>query len=460
MTPRGGAASRVLKRNGSRMALTSTLFTGLSGLDVNQTRMNVVGNNIANVNTVAYKSSRALFTPQFYVTDAAGSPPDGEFGGTNPSQRGFGASVATIQKDFTQGAIQPTGKPTDMAIDGNGFFVAQSQSDGQEFTRDGSFTLNGNHELVTNSGAFVQGYGVDSNGVTVPGTLQNMTIPLGSATIAKATSNVSLVGNLAADGVVASGGSIIDSQDFQLSPAAAVTAGTTVPTGTNLLTDLVSTSSGNPMFTSGQTLTLNAKRNGSDLTPQTFTVSPTSTVADMQSFFNNSLGVDTSVAGAGALIPAGTAAGSVKFEITGNSGTANALTVTSGGFSDGAGATPFTFTANPAGVPAGESTHTSMTVYDSLGVPVNVDVTTVLQSATNSGTTWKFYANSSDNIDPANPGATLRRNRHALIRRQRPAQDRDRRHIDPPSRQYRSIADASDQYGFHGRLLARAGRRP
>src|SRR3982751_3685456 len=107
------------------MALTSALYTGLSGLDVNQTRLNVVGNNIANVNTVAFKSSRALFKPQFYVTDAAGSPPSSEFGGTNPSQRGLGASVATIQKDFTTGSIESTGKPTDMAIDGEGFFIVQ-----------------------------------------------------------------------------------------------------------------------------------------------------------------------------------------------------------------------------------------------------------------------------------------------------------------------------------------------
>jgi len=389
------------------MALTSTLFTGLSGLDVNQTRMNVVGNNIANVNTVAYKASRALFKPQFYVTDAAGSPPSSYFGGTNPSQRGLGASVATIQKDFTQGSIEPTGKPTDMAIDGQGFFVVQDQGNGQMFTRDGSFTLNANHELVTSGGAFVQGYGVDNNGVVLPGQLNNLTIPLGSATIAKATENVQLVGNLAADGQVASGQSITDSQDMQLSPAAAAVAGTTVPATTTLLTDLVSTASGNPTFSSGQTLTLSAKRSGNDIPAQTFDVTPTSTVADLQGFFNSALGIDTSVAGAGAGIPAGTAAGSVKFEVTADSGAANALTLTSGGFADAAGNTPFTFTSNPAGVPAGESTHTSMTVYDSLGVPVNVDMTTVLQSSSNNGTTWKFYARSADNIDPANPGATL-----------------------------------------------------
>src|SRR5436305_13369143 len=109
------------------MALTSTLFTGLSGLDVNQTRMNVVGNNIANVNTVAFKASRALFKPQFYATDSAGAPATGDFGGENPSQRGLGAVVAAVQKDFSPGAIEPTGKPTDLAIDGDGFFVVQGK---------------------------------------------------------------------------------------------------------------------------------------------------------------------------------------------------------------------------------------------------------------------------------------------------------------------------------------------
>src|SRR4029079_6302564 len=128
------------------MALTSTLFTGLSGLNVNQTRLNVVGNNIANVNTVAFKSSRALFKPQFYVTDAAGSPPSADFGGENPSQRGLGATLATIQKDFSPGSIEPTGRATDLAIDGDGFFIVTGKE--QRYTRDGSFVLNSSNQLV------------------------------------------------------------------------------------------------------------------------------------------------------------------------------------------------------------------------------------------------------------------------------------------------------------------------
>src|SRR5437660_601363 len=132
------------------MGLTSTLFTGLSGLDVNQTKLNVVGNNIANVNTTAFKSSRAVFKPQFYVTDAGGAPPDASFGGSNPSQRGLGAVVAEVEKDFTPGAIQPTGHDTDLAIEGAGFFVVKGAD--QLYTRDGAFSLNPAHQLVTNAG--------------------------------------------------------------------------------------------------------------------------------------------------------------------------------------------------------------------------------------------------------------------------------------------------------------------
>ncbi len=383
------------------MALTSALYTGLSGLDVAQTWMNVVGNNIANVNSTAYKASRVLFQPQFYVTDASGSPPSSTSGGTNPSQRGLGASVAAIQKDFTQGAITTTGNATDMAIDGNGFFVVQSNTSGQEFTRDGAFSLNGNQQLVTASGAFVQGYGVDSQGNVLPGLLNSITIPLGSATIAKATQNVDLVGNLAADGTPASGATIIDSQDLTLA------GGAGTPATTDLLTNLVSAGTGNPAFTVGQTLTLNAQRDGNDLTPQSFTVGAGSTVSDLQTFFNNSLGIDTSVPGSGTSLTAGTAPNSVDLQIEGNSGASNALTISTADFSDPSGNEPLALSANPAGVPTGESTHTSMTVYDSLGVPVNVDLTTVLQSTSDTGTVWKFYANSSDNVDVNNPNATL-----------------------------------------------------
>ncbi len=385
------------------MGLSQALFAGLSGLDVNQTQLNVAGNNIANVNTVAFKSSRAIFTPQYYQTISAGSPPDGNFGGSNPSQAGLGASVATIEKNFTQGSIQATGVPTDLAINGQGFFVVQNASQGQEYTRDGSFNLNANHELVTSEGEFVQGYGTDDSGKVVSGQLQKLSIPIGSATIAKPTSTVTLTGNLAADGAIASGQSVLDTQDLTIDPA----AGGGTPVGTTLLTQLTTAATGNAAFSNGQVLTLKAQHDKSDIPPTTFTVNATTTVADLQTFFNNSLGIDTSVPGAGTQINAGVAANSVQLQIVGNSGKDNVLLVPSGGFSDSSGNTPLTFSIDPTSKPSGESVPTSITVYDSLGTPVKVDVTTVLQSKSNTGSVWKFYATSSDNVDAANPGKTL-----------------------------------------------------
>ncbi len=195
------------------MALTSALFTGLSGLNVNTTEMNVVGNNIANANTTSFKASRALFTPQFYVTDAAGTPPTSGTGGSNPSQHGLGASVADIQQDFTAGAIQPTGVNTDLAIDGNGFFIVKSAA-GQQYTRDGAFSLNSYNQLVTGTGAYVQGFGTDVDGNIIPGELHNLTIPLGTSSVSTPTTKATLKGNLNASGDVAAGASILVSQSI------------------------------------------------------------------------------------------------------------------------------------------------------------------------------------------------------------------------------------------------------
>jgi flagellar hook protein FlgE len=382
------------------MGLGAALYAGLSGLNVNQTEMNVVGNNIANVNTTAFKSSRAIFSSQFYVTDAAGSPADGNYGGSNPEQRGLGAQVASISQNFTQGQLQTTGNATDMAINGNGFFVTENSSKGQLFTRDGSFTLNGDHQLVTTSGAYVEGYSA-TDGVVNTTSLGRLSIPIGSDTIAKATSTASLSGNLAADGAPASGASVLDTQDLTTVGA------TAAPTGATPLTSLVTAGTTTPAFTSGQVLNFTPQRAGSNLSAGTLTVTPTTTVADLQNFINNTTGIDTSVAGAGTNVIPGKTANSIELQITGNSGTANALSAGTGAFSDAVGNTPLTLTADATNNPAGESVATTMTVYDSLGNPVNVNLTTVLQSTSDTGSTWKFYATSGDNKDPANPGGTL-----------------------------------------------------
>ncbi len=382
------------------MALTSALYTGLSGLDVNQTRLNVVGNNIANANTVAFKSSRALFKPQFYVTDAAGSPPSSEFGGTNPSQRGLGATISTIEKDFTTGSIESTGKDTNLAIDGDGFFIVQGTE--QKFTRDGSFSLNSSNQLVTASGDFVQGFGVDDDHNIIPGTVQNVEIPLGQLTQAQQTENVKFTGNLNSNGPIGSGASILNSQALALKTGAV----SATLDGTTLLTDLADLSTpGTALLSSGDAITLAGKKGGRTLPVSTFSVSPTSTVNDLLGFFNQGLGVDTSVAGsptAGSTIE--TIAGETKLVITGNLGKENSLSVVGSGFLNSGGLSPLTFSdgQNSAGVlssPTGESVHTSFVGYDSLGTPVTVDVTAVLESKDDQGNVWRFFATSGDDSD-------------------------------------------------------------
>jgi flagellar hook protein FlgE len=383
------------------MALTSALFTGLSGLDVNQSRLQVVGNNIANTNTVAFKSSRALFKPQFYVTESGGTPPNGDFGGTNPNQRGLGAVVASIEKDFSNGAIEPTGKATDLAMDGDGFFVVRG--DGQKYTRDGSFSLNAANQLVNTSGEYVQGYVADDDGNIQTGQLSEITIPIGQTQTAAATENVKLEGNLNANGALGTGASVLSSQLI-------TTAGGTVPVGTSLLTDLRDTGSGATLFAAGDTLTLDGEKGGRSLGTATFTVTGASTVDELRAFFSGGMGVDETVTVPGAPTPGATLEtdavdpNSARLFLVGNVGTENALAITGTGFLSSSGTAPLTFadSTNAGGFasnPAGESVHTSFVAYDSLGTPVSIDMTAVLESKSATGTTWRFYVGSGDDTD-------------------------------------------------------------
>jgi len=368
------------------MALTSALFTGLSGLNVNQTKLNVVGNNIANANTVAFKGSRALFKPQFYVTDGGGSPPNSDFGGTNPNQRGLGAQIGAIEKNFTPGSIEPTGKSTDLAIDGEGFFVVKGKD--QRYTRDGSFSLNSANELVTTGGDFVQGYSVDSDFNIIPGQLDKITIPLGALTSAKATENAYMKGNLNAAGDTAKGASVLTSQELTL------VGGASAPSTTDLLTDVAdATTPATPAFTVGQVFTLAGKKGGRDVEPATFTVTATSTIADLTNFMQEGMGIfpegtlpgtvpddgdlTTPIPGVTLASSPGDTANTARLMVTGNLGTDNSLAIPASAFATSAGIAPLAFddgvdASGIASAPSGESVHTSMIAYDSLGTPITV----------------------------------------------------------------------------------------
>lgn len=152
-----------------------SLFSGVSGMKSQQTKMDVIGNNIANANTTAFKASRVMFKDMLSQTmQSASAPddttPDSSVGGTNPKQVGLGVSIAGIDTDMSQGALQPTGRSTDVAIQGNGFFiVAESDAANAYFryTRDGGFTLDAKGYLVTSEGLHVLG-AIDNTGTLTP----------------------------------------------------------------------------------------------------------------------------------------------------------------------------------------------------------------------------------------------------------------------------------------------------
>ena len=135
-----------------------SLFSGVSGLKSHQTRMDVIGNNIANVNTTGFKSSRTTFADTLSQTMSAASAPEDNVGGTNAKQVGLGTGVASIDLLFTDGTAQSTGKNTDLALAGNGLFVV-SNGNQQYYTRDGAFAFDADYNYVLpGSGYKVMGW--------------------------------------------------------------------------------------------------------------------------------------------------------------------------------------------------------------------------------------------------------------------------------------------------------------
>lgn len=178
-----------------------SMYSGVSGLRVHQTKMDVIGNNIANVNTVGFKASRATFSELFYQKTQAASGPDGDTGtgGRNAKQIGLGSSLSSIDVDITtEGGNQTTNRPFDLKINGEAFFIVQSKGE-TYFTKAGNFRTDEAGDLVTETGAYVMGYVAEKPGaalqkdqlrpISVYGTQYTNTDP-------EATSATSFSGNI------------------------------------------------------------------------------------------------------------------------------------------------------------------------------------------------------------------------------------------------------------------------
>ena len=137
--------------------MTQALQTAATGINVGQQQINVIANNVANINTVAYKSANMTFETLFSNTLSHGSAATKEGGGTNPQQIGLGVKIGGISRNFEIGTFVNTGRDTDVMISGNGYFVVQGDDGKQYYTRDGVFTTDSDGNLVTQSGLKVLG---------------------------------------------------------------------------------------------------------------------------------------------------------------------------------------------------------------------------------------------------------------------------------------------------------------
>jgi flagellar hook protein FlgE len=179
--------------------MTAGLFAAVSGVRANQTRINVISNNIANVNTVGFKSSSVNFATVFASTITGGNAPTGTLGGTNPKQLGSGVSVAEIPSNFNQGGTQFTGRNTDLMINGEGFFAVErvdsnlgTENSAFYLTRAGNFSLDSSGNLVSSSGNRVRGTSQLSG--TDPTTLTSIKIPQEMLIVKDLDANGGIVG--------------------------------------------------------------------------------------------------------------------------------------------------------------------------------------------------------------------------------------------------------------------------
>ncbi len=179
-----------------------SMFSAISGLRAHQTKLDVTGNNIANVNTVGFKSSQTVFEDTLSQVIRNGSSPTADGGGTNPAQVGLGVKVAGITTNFGQGSTQNTGRSTDFMINGDGFFVTRAGSENL-YTRAGSFDYDGAGNLVTPDGAQLQGWMADDGVVNSNGAVGPLTIPFGQVMAPALTTRGSVVGNLSTTAVIA-----------------------------------------------------------------------------------------------------------------------------------------------------------------------------------------------------------------------------------------------------------------
>lgn len=352
------------------MGLSAALYNGISGLSTISEALNVIGDNLANVNTPGFKSSTALFETVFSQTLTGATVPTGNLLGTNPIQVGLGTTLASIHRNFTQGSLNSTGNLADLAIQGNGFFIL-SDGVGVAFTRDGSFALAIDGTLVDPAtGLRVQGWTAVNGVVTPTGSVGDVVIPLGTS-IVQETSNALFTGNFDGSGAFSTTGTVTDSAGL-----IDTTTGLAAIAGTALV-DLENAAAVGLGLVAGDTITLTGRRGGADITASFIVGTDVTTLGDLATAIEGAFGI---VNGSVAV----DADGSIL--ITGDFGTGNEITTVVMTAADAAGVsrTEFDNVFNTGGgsgfteitAADGESFILSgLNVFDSLGNAVPLTIT-------------------------------------------------------------------------------------
>lgn len=273
--------------------MSFVLSAGVTGLQAHQKMLDVAGNNLANVNTTAFKASRITFSELLSETIKKASQPTANIGGTNPQQMGSGVAVGGISPNMAQGNIVNTGNPLDLAIEGEGYFVL---SDGQQniYTRAGALAVDADSNLVDPStGYLIQRIGREgeADGFQIPGD-SNVHVPYDTAMPAHKTSQIKVAGNLSADATFVEG---TQTQLITSNVAYTTNNGTTATTATEIdqLDQFTGGSGTGGQLDVGEsgTITISGYHpDGTDFSSGlTFTVNPDTTLGDFITHLNSNV---------------------------------------------------------------------------------------------------------------------------------------------------------------------------
>ncbi len=328
--------------------MSFALSAGVTGLQAHQKMLDIAGNNLANVNTTAFKSSRINFSELLSQTIKKATQPTSNIGGTNPQQMGSGVGVAGITPNMSQGNIVQTGNPLDVAIDGEGYFVL---SDGQQYmyTRAGAFSVDVNSTLVDPStGCLVQRIGSEGEleGFQIPSD-GNIHIPYDITMPAYATSHITVSGNLSSDA------SFETPQIQKLDSDVAYTYNNDTAATTDIEIDQLDQFTGT--LTSGTITISGYHKDGTDFTSGlTLAIDSTTTIGDLIDHLNNNVLSDATAS----LLNG-------KIRITDNDGGYSKTDLTLSYAGDGTLETPAYFKMIAVG--GNEVKPINTTAYDSLG---------------------------------------------------------------------------------------------